>query len=128
GSAAEIVGATVIVARDGTERVIETNAAAIRDTAERKVGVVLVFRDVTERHRVFEERQKAEKLESLGLAAGGIAHDFNNLLTAILGNLSLALFNPRLDAEVAERLDSAKKASLRAQELAQQLLTFAKGG
>ena len=128
GSAAEIIGATVILARDGTERVIETNASPIRDTAERKVGVVLVFRDVTERHRILEERQKAEKLESLGLAAGGIAHDFNNLLTAILGNLSLALFNPKLDPKIGERLTTAKKASLRAQELAAQLLTFAKGG
>ena len=128
GSAAEIIGPTVILARDGTERVIETNASPIRDTAERKVGVVLVFRDVTERHRIIEERQKAEKLESLGLAAGGIAHDFNNLLTAILGNLSLALFTPKLEPKTGERLTAAKKASLRAQELAQQLLTFAKGG
>ncbi len=128
GSAAEIVGATVILALDGTERVIETNASPIRDTAERKVGVVLVFRDVTERHRIVEERQKAEKLESLGVAAGGIAHDFNNLLTAILGNLSLALFNPKLDENTTEYLSSAKKASLRAQDLSQQLLTFAKGG
>jgi PAS domain S-box-containing protein len=128
GSAAEIVGATVILARDGTERVIETNASPIRDTEERKMGVVLVFRDVTERHRIIEERQKAEKLDSLGVAAGGIAHDFNNLLTAILGNLSLALFDPKLCASTSEHLAGAKKASLRAQELSQQLLTFAKGG
>ena len=128
GSATGIVGATVIVARDGTERLIETNANPICEASGRKIGVVLVFRDVTERHRVVGERQKAEKLESLGVAAGGIAHDFNNLLTAILGNLSLALFNPKLDATSKERLICAKKAGLRAQELAQQLLTFAKGG
>jgi len=128
GSAAEIVGMTLIVSREGTERIIETNAAPIREGAARKNGVVLVLRDVTERYRILEERQKAEKLDSLGVAAGGIAHDFNNLLTAILGNLSLVLFNPKLDPGIEERLVSAKKASLRAQELAQQLLTFAKGG
>jgi PAS domain S-box-containing protein len=128
GSAEELRGPTLIVAPDGSERLIETNAAPIRDGSNRHAGAVLVFRDVTERQRADEERRKAEKLESLGVAAGGIAHDFNNLLTAILGNLSLALFNPDLEPAVAERLTAAKKASLRAQELAGQLLTFAKGG
>jgi PAS domain S-box-containing protein len=128
GSAAEITGVTLITALDGTERLIETIATPLKDLQEQKVGTVLILRDVTERHRTMEERQKAEKLESLGIAAGGIAHDFNNLLTAILGNLSLVLMNHRLDEQTQERLSSAKRASLRAQELAQQLLTFAKGG
>jgi PAS domain S-box-containing protein len=119
----------LIVSREGHERLIETSASPIRDRLSRKIGVVLVFRDITERQRLEEERRKAEKLESLGVAAGGIAHDFNNLLTAIIGNLSLSLLKvDGRDAQMAERLNTAKKASLRAQELAQQLLTFAKGG
>jgi len=128
GSSAELAGATLITAMDGTERVVETNASPITDVRGSKAGAVLVLRDVTERHRNMEERQKAEKLESLGVAAGGIAHDFNNLLTAILGNLSLVLSAAKIDEASGERLASAKRASLRAQELAQQLLTFAKGG
>jgi len=112
--------------REGTTRLIEASAAPIRDRQERKLGTVLVFRDVTERSRAEEERQKAEKLESLGLAAGGIAHDFNNLLTAIIGNLSLA--QDGASGVLCKRIEASKKASLRAQDLAQQLLTFAKGG
>ena len=126
-----VVGAasqTLIVSREGIERLIENSAAPIRDASNRKIGVVLVFRDVTEKQKLEEERRKAEKLESLGIAAGGIAHDFNNLLTAIIGNLSLALITLDPDDEMADRLTTAKKASLRAQELSQQLLTFAKGG
>ncbi len=118
----------IIVSRDGSERLIENSASPIRDKANRKVGVVLVFRDVTEKYRAEEERQKAEKLESLGVAAGGIAHDFNNLLTAIIGNLSLSLTTLSPEEDMHGRLASAKKAALRAQDLAQQLLTFAKGG
>ena len=128
GSADVLAGPTVIVAHDGTERIIETNASPIRDGLNEKVGVVLVFRDVTERMRTDEERRKNEKLESLGIAAGGIAHDFNNLLTAILGNISIALMQGKTGDPTTDRLVAAKKASLRAQELAQQLLTFAKGG
>jgi PAS domain S-box-containing protein len=128
GSAEALAGTAVVIARDGSERVIETNASPIRDAANQKVGVVLVLRDVTERLRAEDERRKTEKLESLGVAAGGIAHDFNNLLTAILGNVSIALMNAKPGEQLTERLVAAKKASVRAQELAQQLLTFAKGG
>jgi PAS domain S-box-containing protein len=114
--------------RQGREYVIEQVASPIRDAKNEVAGVVLVFRDITERQRNEAERRKAETLEQLGLLAGGIAHDFNNLLTAIIGNISLAhLLLPPSD-EMASRLNDAKNASLRARDLAQQLLTFARGG
>ncbi|MEQ1861050.1 MAG: PAS domain S-box protein [Chthoniobacteraceae bacterium] len=128
GQTKDLAGATLITALDATERVVEINASPIADPRGNTTGTVLVLRDATERHRSMEERQKAEKLESLGVAAGGIAHDFNNLLTAILGNLSLVLSCGKIEESVGDRLTAAKRASLRAQELAQQLLTFAKGG
>jgi len=115
-------------ARDGTEHVIEQVASPIRDSKNEVAGVVLVFRDITERQRNEAERRKAETLEQLGLLAGGIAHDFNNLLTAIIGNISLASLLLPPDDEMGTRLNDAKNASLRARDLAQQLLTFARGG
>jgi len=114
--------------REGTERIIEQVASPIRDSKNEVAGVVLVFRDITERQRNEAERRKAETLEQLGLLAGGIAHDFNNLLTAIIGNISLASLLLPPDDEMATRLNDAKNASLRARDLAQQLLTFARGG
>ena len=117
-----------LTSRDGSERVIEQVASPIRDNKNEIAGVVLVFRDITTRQRAEAERRKAETLEQLGLLAGGIAHDFNNLLTAIIGNISLASLLLPPEAEMAERLDDAKNASLRARDLAQQLLTFARGG
>src|SRR5437879_2005803 len=57
-----------------------------------------------------------------------MAHDNNNLPTTIIGNISLASLLLPPDDEMAERLDDAKNASLRARDLAQQLLTFARGG
>lgn len=75
-----------------------------------------------------EELQRAGKLESLGLLAGGIAHDFNNLLTVMMGNLSLAGMDENLTDESIQSLRTAEKAAVRARDLTQQLLTFAKGG
>ena len=40
---------TLLLARDGTERAIDNNAAPIRNAAGQVAGVMLVFRDVTER-------------------------------------------------------------------------------
>jgi len=102
--------------------------AAIPGGALGTAGSILVFRDVTVKVREEEELVKWQKLESLGTLAGGIAHDFNNFLAAILGNISLAkqILNP--GSKAVSRLEAAERASDRASELADKLLTFSKGG
>lgn len=85
-------------------------------------------RDISKRKKMEEELLKESRLESIGHLAGGIAHDFNNLLTGILGNISLSLASLDQSNPVFSQLASAERASLRAQELASQLLTFSKGG
>ena len=46
---------TVLIARDGTERAIDDSAAPIKDGQGNILGVVLIFRDVTERRRMEQE-------------------------------------------------------------------------
>jgi PAS domain S-box-containing protein len=118
----------VLISKDGGETAIDDSAAPIKDDKGNVTGVVLVFRDTTERKRVEEELLKARKLESIGVLAGGIAHDFNNLLTSILGNISLIKMYPNSGDKMHRRLTEAEKACLRAKDLTQQLLTFSKGG
>lgn len=89
--------------------------------------VVLHVRDVTDQLLAREEREKNARLESVGLLAGGVAHDFNNFLTAIMANISFAKQSV-VDKSVYDVLEEAEKASTRAKNLTQQLLTFAEGG
>lgn len=117
-----------LVKKDGTERLVSESGALIRNEESQIVGAVLAFRDVTERSKTEEELSKIRKLESVGVLAGGIAHDFNNILTAILGNISLALIQVDPKDSIYELLSSTEKASTRAKNLTQQLLTFSKGG
>ncbi|HET9122815.1 MAG TPA: ATP-binding protein, partial [Acidiferrobacteraceae bacterium] len=119
--------ACLLRSRQGVERPVATSAAPIRDQAQRVVGAVLVFRDISEHRALEEEALKSRGLESLGILAGGIAHDFNNILTALIGNLTLAGTRP-LEGDVRSALTDAERAAWRARELTQQLLTFARGG
>ena len=119
---------TALIARDGTKHPIDDSGAPIRDHKGKITGVVLVFRDITEKRKMEEELLKARKLEAVGILAGGIAHDFNNILTAIMGNITLAKIYVKPGDKTHERLIDAEKASMRAKDLTQQLLTFSRGG
>ena len=107
---------------------VEITASPLIDQDGHVYGGIEAVRDITTRKKMTEEVLRAQKLESIGLLAGGIAHDFNNLLTALLGNISLAKIYAKTDEKVVEKLAAAEKASLRAKDLTQQLLTFSKGG
>ncbi|MBU1568713.1 MAG: PAS domain S-box protein [Proteobacteria bacterium] len=100
----------------------------ISDASGILIGALSLVENVTERLRIEKELLKIQKLESTGILAGGLAHDFNNILTAILGNINLSLLDQTLSQGTRKLLASAENASLRAKDLTQQLLTFAKGG
>ncbi|WP_051283714.1 PAS domain S-box protein [Desulforegula conservatrix] len=121
---------TVLTNRNGKEISVEDSAAPIKDSDSKTIGVIIVFRDVTEKHKTEEALQNAQKLESLSILAGGIAHDFNNLLGGIFGYLDMALeFAGDKDFNGTQAtISSALSVFERARDLTQQLLTFSKGG
>ncbi|EFO33062.1 PAS/PAC sensor hybrid histidine kinase [Roseibium sp. TrichSKD4] len=80
---------TALISREGPEFQIADSGAPIRDTSGKIVGVVLVFRDVTDEYLMEQRISSSEKMQAIGQLAGGIAHDFNNSLAAILGAVEL---------------------------------------
>ncbi len=119
---------TRMVGRNGRMRLVEGRLIPVSDSSSKRVGAVLVLRDITESQHIEEQLQRAAKMESVGILAGGIAHDFNNILTAILSNLTLLELDLRDTPAVTPMLKEAILATKRAGELTQQLLTFSKGG
>lgn len=128
GQIIELANHTILIAKDGWERFIADSGAPIHNKKAEIIGVVIVFRDVTEKQRMEREVAKVEKLQSIGILAGGIAHDFNNILTALIGNITLAKMYSKPDDKVFDRLAKSENAIIKAKDLTQQLLTFSKGG
>jgi PAS domain S-box-containing protein len=119
---------SLLAGRSGVTCQVDGRCAPMHDLSGRAIGAVAVFRDVTERARLEAELLRSSKLESVGILAGGIAHDFNNILTVVMGNVTLAMLDSTVNESVSRWLEEAERGVLRARDLTQQLLTFAKGG
>jgi len=122
------------VAATGQPATLEHYAAASDSYAEVQVyspakgQIAVLYSDVSERRKLQIEREKSERLESLGVLAGGIAHDFNNILMAIAGNISLARMQLDKDHKALAGLEESERAVAKAAGLTRQFLTFARGG
>jgi PAS domain S-box-containing protein len=117
--------------RDGT--LVPIELAVNRTEYGGEPAFLGVARDITERKRAEQERQRlaeqlqhAVKMESIGLLAGGVAHDFNNLLTAIIGNVDLMQQDVGAGHALQDPLEEVRHAAESAASLTTQLLAFSR--
>ncbi len=81
GSIVGLANHTVLITKDGRERPIDDSGAPIRDARGRIVGVVLVFRDVTERRAAERALEDADRRKDEFLAM--LAHELRSPLAPI---------------------------------------------
>ncbi|MBN1485725.1 MAG: response regulator [Chloroflexia bacterium] len=89
-------------------------------------GLVVTFRDISDRRQLEDQLRQSQKLEAIGRLAGGIAHDFNNLLMAIIGYSDLILNSLDALSPLRKDVEEIHKAGERAAALTSQLLTFSR--
>jgi len=89
---------------------------------------IVIYEDITERSKLEQQFQQAQKFEAIGTLAGGVAHDFNNLLMGIQGRASLMALELGPSHPQKEHIDAIEEYVVSATNLTRQLLGFARGG
>lgn len=114
------------VRKDGAVVWSDTSVQLVRDADGRPLWAMPVVMDVTERLRLEQHVQEAQKMEAIGRLAGGIAHDFNNILTASMGYCEMLLENVHPNDPAWADLRHIYEGGQRAASLTRQLLAFSR--
>jgi PAS domain S-box-containing protein len=117
---------TVLLRKDGTQIPIEDSAAPIRGADGELLGVVLVFRDVTNERKAQEAMHRTERLAAASRLSATIAHQINNPLQAVASLVYLSRTMPDLPKTIDWQLSLAEQELQRVAHIAQQALGFYK--
>ena len=118
--------------RDGSWRTFEVVGRNLLDNPA-VGGIVVTFRDITERKQAEEERQRMEqqlqlagRLAAVGELAAGIAHELNNPLTAVQAFAQFLADRDNLDESVKSDVETIYREAQRASRITTSLLRFAR--
>ncbi|MGF1937922.1 MAG: response regulator [Nostoc sp. ChiQUE02] len=110
GIIVSIPAETILIAKDGAEIPIDDSAAPIKDDKDNITGAVLVFRDITERKRGVEARQKQIEQEQLVMQWEEINQLKNDFLNLVSHELRSPLSNMKMMIQMIQLTTSTEEA------------------
>jgi PAS domain S-box-containing protein len=123
GTVVGLANHTFLVAKNGAEVSIDDSGAPIRDSSGKMIGIVLVFRNITERRMSEGALMRAEKLAAAGRLAASVAHEVNNPLEGLTNLVYIALRSDDLP-EIRRLLTQAENELGRIAHITRQSLGF----
>jgi len=114
----------MLISRLQREYPIELTAAPIRNDRGQLVGVVMVFRDITQRRQTEQTLRTSERLAQAGRLSATIAHEIRNPLDTVSNLIYLLRHEQEASAASAQYLEMASDELARIAQITGQLLTF----
>ncbi len=124
GKVVGLANHSVLKHSDGYLIPIEDSAAPIRDDKGNLIGVVLVFRDVTNERKSQDLLRKSEKLAAAARLSATVAHEINNPLEAVGNLIYLAKASSGASPEIVKSLSIAEQELERVAHITRQTLGF----
>jgi PAS domain S-box-containing protein len=115
---------TVLQHVNGSLTPIEDSAAPIRNDRQQLLGVVLVFRDVTQERKSEEVLRKTEKLAAAARLSATVAHEINNPLEAIFNLVYVTKTDPAAPPSVVRQLTQVEAELERVAHITRKTLGF----
>ena len=123
GTIVGLANHTILISKEGKEVCIDDSGAPIRNSAGDMIGVVLVFRDITDRKLSDDALMRAEKLAAAGRLAASVAHEVNNPLEGLTNLVYIARQTDEIE-EVRTLLIQAEEELGRIAHITRQSLGF----
>lgn len=115
---------TVLISKGGQDFAIDDSGAPIRDSKGNIIGIVLIFRDVTQQRALEGAIKSNERLALAGRLSASIAHEIHNPLD-IVSNV-LFLLNQEVDGQpkVRHLIETAQTEIRRVAEISKNMLSL----
>jgi len=113
-----------VLRKDGQWVPIGISLSFLRDGEGETVGLIAIFRDLTEIKKMEAQLRRADRLAAIGQLAAGIAHEIRNPLAAISGSLQLLQEEAALSRSDRRLLDIVLREAERLKLISGQFLDF----
>lgn len=113
-----------LVKRSGEECSVELTGAPILNQRKRVTGVVIVFRDITQRRQTEQTLRASDRLTTAGRLSATIAHEIRNPLDTVSNLVYLLQQEEQTSPAAGRYLQLASEELARIAQITTQLLTF----
>lgn len=115
---------TVLISKTGQDFAIDDSGAPIRDSSGKIVGIVLIFRDVTQQRALEAALQSNERLALAGRLSASIAHEIHNPLDTVGNALFLLEQQIGTDSKTRKLIATAQRELQRVTEISKNMLSL----